>query len=242
MELERDRVYMKILIIDDEPTIRDVLRYALEQAGYQVCEAGDGRRGLEMFRIEKPDMLILDIMMPYLDGTEVCREIRKSSQVPILFLTARDEEIDRVLGLELGGDDYMSKPFSPRELVARVKAIARRVMPEHNTALPNTEENARSYSYNALRIDGEAFKAYWLDKEVTLTVTEFGIIRTLIRRPGKVFTRDNLMDQAYGLNKVVSDRTIDSHVRRVRSKFAAIGAVPIETVHGFGYKLGSCEA
>jgi two-component system OmpR family response regulator len=229
----------EILIIDDDPHIRDVVCFALEQADYTVRQAANGRQGLELFHYKAPDLIILDIMMPEMEGTEVCREIRKTSAVPILFLSAKDDEIDRIVGLELGGDDYVAKPFSPRELVARVRAILRRA--EANAIGAQAQSNGNVLSHGRLMIDLDEFRAWWDGQEVVLTVTEFGIIRTLLQRPGKVFTRDNLMDQAYDLHRIVSDRTIDSHVRRVRAKFASVGAEPVETVHGLGYKLGACD-
>jgi two-component system OmpR family response regulator len=156
---------------------------------------------------------------------------------PIIFLSSKDDEIDRIVGLELGGDDYLSKPFSPRELVARVRAILRRSAT--GPAAPAVPSAPR-LRHGRLALDTEQYKAVWDAQELTLTLTEFGILRTLLTRPGRVCRRDQLMDQAYELHKVVSDRTIDSHVRRVRAKFAALGVDPIETVHGIGYKLGPC--
>jgi len=151
------------------------------------------------------------------------------------ILSARDEEFDRVLGLELGGDDYLVKPFSPRELVARIKAVLRR-----GAALP-VDESGKVLSHGALTLDLDLVRATWNGREVVLTPTEFGILRTLMARPGKVYSRDSLMDGAYAVEKTVSDRTIDSHVRRLRAKFEAIGAAPIETLHGLGYKLAPCR-
>jgi two-component system, OmpR family, response regulator len=226
----------KILLIDDDSGIRDVVRFALVREGFAVVEAEDGLQGLALAAREAPDLILLDIMMPELDGTEVCRRLRRDSRVPIIFLSSRDEEIDRVLGLELGGDDYVSKPFSPRELVARVKAVLRRVTAEKPSHPGNAE-----LRHGKLRLDVEGFRAYWDANEVVLTVTEFALLRTLTERPGKVFTRDALMDGAYALDHYVSDRTVDSHIRRVRAKFQAAGGVPVETVHGLGYKLADCR-
>lgn len=230
----------KILLVDDDPHIREVLRFALENAGFATCEAEDGQQALTRFAAEKPDLLVLDIMMPEMDGTEVCRSIRQRCAVPIVFLSSKDEEVDRIVGLELGGDDYVSKPFSPRELVARVRAVLRR---SSNTAAASqraTTQRRGVSQHGQLRLDEDQFKAFWGEREVILTVTEFGVLRTLLRQPGKVYTRDELMNSAYEFNNIVSDRTIDSHVRRLRSKFAAVQATPIETVHGVGYKLGRC--
>ena len=224
----------KILVVDDDSHIREVICFALTRAGYTTIEAADGRQALDCFAVEHPDLVVLDIMMPELDGTEVCRILRRRSAVPIVFLSSKDDEIDRILGLELGGDDYLTKPFSPRELVARVRAVLRRTMEESGY------REQRQLQHGRLVLDLDAFNAYWDGREIVLTVTEFGILRTLLNRPGKVFTRDALMNGAYELHKIVSDRTIDSHVRRVRAKLNAVGGDPIETVHGLGYKLGSC--
>jgi two-component system OmpR family response regulator len=222
----------KILIVDDDPHIREVLHFALEKAGFKAQEAEDGKQALAHFQSFDPDLIVLDIMMPEMDGTDVCRAIRQMSRIPMVFLSSKDDEIDRILGLELGGDDYVTKPFSPRELVARVRAILRR------TSEPTeTTDTPRILQHGQLTLDQEQFKVYWQAQEIVLTVTGFGVLRTLLRRPGKVFTREELMSGAYDFNNVVSDRTIDSHVRRVRSKLNAVGATPIETVHGVGYKL-----
>lgn len=226
----------RILLIDDDPHIRDVVRFALSREGFAVSEAENGAEGLDAAQRDRPDLIVLDVMMPEMDGTEVCRRLRRTSQVPVIFLSSRDEEIDRVLGLELGGDDYISKPFSPRELVARVKAVLRRLEPREPAAAP-----AGELRHGLLRLDLEGFRAYWADAEVVLTVTEFGLLRTLAERPAKVFSRDALMDGAYGSDRYVSDRTVDSHIRRVRAKFQAVGGEPVETVHGVGYKLSDCR-
>ena len=225
----------RILIVDDDKAIRDVVRFALVKAGYETVEAETGGAALACFAEAAPDLIVLDITLPELDGTEICRRIRRESAVPILFLSSRDEEFDRVLGLELGGDDYLTKPFSPRELVARIKAVLRR------GGAPVAVEKARILSHGILTLDLDAVRASWNGQEVALTATEFGILRTLMTRPGKVYSRDSLMDGAYSIDKIVSDRTIDSHVRRLRAKFEAIGAAPVETLHGVGYKLGACR-
>ncbi|MFA5938243.1 MAG: response regulator transcription factor [Sinimarinibacterium sp.] len=224
----------KILVVDDDANIREVLCYALHKAGYATATAADGEQALARFAAERPHLVVLDILMPELDGTEVCRRLRadpRNAGVPIIFLSSKDDEIDRIVGLELGGDDYVSKPFSPRELVARVRARLRTTAP----AAP-----AAPLRHGRLRLDPEQYKAWWDEREIVLTLTEFGILRTLIARPGKVCSREHLMNQAYELNKIVSDRTIDSHVRRVRAKFNALGVDPVETMHGIGYKLGPC--
>jgi two-component system OmpR family response regulator len=229
----------RILIVDDDPAIREVVRFALDRAGFATTEAADGRTALTRFAAEGADLVILDVMLPELDGIEVCRALRKTSAVPVLFLSSRDEEVDRIVGLEIGGDDYLAKPFSPRELVARVRAVLRR------TAVPPRPEPEQPavarLAHGRLAIDLETLRATWDGQEVILTATELGVLRTLLARPGRVFSRDELMDRAYTTERVVSDRTIDSHIRRVRARFAQVGAAPIETLPGFGYRLGPCD-
>ena len=229
----------KILIVDDDPAIRDVVGFALARAGFVTIEAADGRAALQRFAADGADLVVLDVILPELDGIEVCRALRRTSQVPILFLSSRDEEVDRIVGLEIGGDDYLAKPFSPRELIARVRAVLRRVAPQPAHADPNLDR-AEKLQHGRLVIDLESLRARWDGQEVVLTATELGILRTLLARPGRVFSRDELMDRAYATERVVNDRTIDSHVRRVRAKFASVGAAPIETLPGFGYRLGPC--
>jgi len=226
-----------ILVVDDDPHIRDVVRFAFEKTGMAISIAQDGKEALRQFDRNVHDLIVLDIGMPEMDGLEVCRQIRKTSDTPILFLSARDEEIDRVLGLEIGGDDYVTKPFSPRELVARVNAILRRT---RNSPAPAT---AKEMTRGGLTIDPDARTAAFLGTPVSLTALEFAILRTLLARPGFVFTRELILDAAYAGNIHVADRTIDSHVRNIRAKIAAAGCDSvIETVHGVGFKLGRCEA
>ena len=211
-----------------------MVRFALERAGYQTIEACDGEEALQRFRNLPVDMVILDVVMPGMQGTDVCLSIRRDSSVPIVFLTSRDEEIDRILGLELGGDDYVTKPFSPRELVARVRAILRRTTPD---VVP---ERAPTLEHGRLQLLPDRFEVRWDQQEVALTVTEFGLLRTLLDAPGRVFTRGQLLSAVYGHDVHITDRTIDSHVRRVRRKFEQVGGRPLETVHGLGYRLGAC--
>jgi two-component system OmpR family response regulator len=229
----------RILIVDDDKLIRDVVGIALGRAGFATSEAADGRAALARFAAEGADLIVLDVMLPELGGIEVCRALRRTSDVPILFLSPRDDEVDRIVGLEIGGDDYLAKPFSPRELVARVRAVLRRVA----TPAPRPEASSdkpEKLAHGRLRIDLETLRATWDGREVVLTATEFGILWTLLARPGRVFSRDELMDRAYATERVVNDRTMDSHVRGVRARFALVGAAPIETVPGFGYRLGPC--
>lgn len=226
-----------ILVVDDDPHIRDVVCFALKKEGFIAIEADNGGEALQQFQAQQPELVILDIVMPELDGTAVCKALRRISAVPIIFLSSRDDEVDRILGLELGGDDYVTKPFSPRELVARVRAILRRGKAESPSA-PITA--LATLQQGRLRLDQSRYSAWWEQQEIVLTLTEFGILRTLLSHPGKVFAREQLMDGSYQDYRVVSDRTIDSHVRRVRAKFKALGADPIETLHGIGYRLGPC--
>lgn len=226
----------RVLIVDDDPAIRDVVRIALAREGFETVEAADGAAALARFAAAAPDLVVLDVAMPEMDGSDVCRALRRHSTVPILFLSSRDGEVDRVVGLEIGGDDYLTKPFSPRELVARVKALLRRATVSSPAPAPSPV-----VSHGRLRLDTERLQVFWDGREVALTATELGVLRTLLARPGRVFSRDELMDRAYQTERVVSDRTIDSHVRRVRAKFAALGAAPIETLPAFGYRLGACD-
>jgi two-component system, OmpR family, response regulator len=227
----------RILVVDDDPHIREVILIALRKAGMAVTEAADGKAALARFAVDRPDLIVLDVGMPEFDGLEVCRQIRKSSDVPILFLSARDEEIDRVLGLEIGGDDYVTKPFSPRELVARVNVILRRAA----TRATTTQAQAAELAHGQLRLDPERHAAHFGEAPLSLTALEFDILRTLLGRPAVVFNREQIMTAAYQMNIQVSDRTIDSHIRNIRAKLAAAGCDDvIETVHGVGFKLGRC--
>lgn len=223
-----------ILVVDDDAHIRDVITVALEGAGHKVRAAADGAAGLATFKAGGFDLVVLDVGMPELDGFEVCRAIRQSSQVPILFLTARSDEIDRVLGLELGGDDYVTKPFSPREVSARVRAILKRTTaPEPvNTVL----------RHGRLIVDTERFECLQGSVPVKLTASEFAVLVALMRRPDVVLTRVQLIDMVYGNNPHVSDRTLDSHIRNLRAKLLNAGcANAIKTIHGVGLKLDHCK-
>jgi two-component system OmpR family response regulator len=225
-----------ILVVDDDPHIRDVVRFAFEKTGMTISTAQNGQEALRLFDRNLHQLVVLDIGMPEMDGLEVCRQIRKTSDTPILFLSARDEEIDRILGLEIGGDDYVTKPFSPRELVARVNAILRRA--RSAPAAPT-----KTVSQGGLTIDPDAHSVSFVGQAVSLTALEFAILRTLMARPGSVFTRELILDAAYEGNIHVADRTIDSHIRNIRAKMSTAGCdTVIETVHGVGFKLGRCEA
>lgn len=226
----------RILVVDDEPNIREVICFALERASMTTATAGTGTQAMMTFRTGKIDLIILDIGMPDMDGLEVCRQIRKTSSVPILFLSARDEEIDRILGLEIGGDDYVTKPFSPRELVARVKTILKR----SGNGAP--DKNEQAVTVGDLRLDRAGRAVTLAGSPVMPTALEFAILETLMGRPEMVFSREQLMAAAYGPGTFVADRTIDSHIRNIRAKFAAIGTENIiTTVHGVGFKLRAGE-
>ena len=221
-----------VLVVDDDVHIREVVRFALERAGHRVCEAADGQRAFETFEREGPDLIVLDIVMPEADGLDVCRRIRQRSRVPILFLSSRDDELDKVLGLELGGDDYVTKPFSPRELVARVKAMLRRAAPTAADAATDA-----ALRHGPLALDPVRYRCTWAEREVVLSATEFMLLHALLVTPQRVFTRSDLVERAYGHGHHITERTIDSHIRRIRKKFVEAGADPVETVYGVGYRI-----
>jgi len=226
-----------ILIVDDDPHIRQLLAFALAKAGLETREAEDGEAALASVAANPPDLVVLDINMPRLTGLEVCRRLRAQGDIPILFLSSRDDEIDRVLGIELGADDYVVKPFSPREVTARVQAILRRA--GGKAAEPTAEDGV--ILRGRLCLDPEGWSARWGETDVPLTVTEFGILRTLAAAPSKVFSRDAIIDRLHGPGFAITDRTIDSHVRNLRGKFAGLGGHDvIETKAGVGYRLGAC--
>lgn len=221
-----------VLVVDDEAHIREVVQYALEKDGYRVTAVSDGAAALAAVERGGVDLVVLDVMIPHLDGLEVCRRIRTSGRTPILFLSARAEEIDRIVGLEVGGDDYLTKPFSPRELVARVRAVLRRADPA-----PAPAESKKSLlCHGAVQIDLERHEVRCGSEIVALTPTELGVLAALLERPGVVLSRGQLMQRAYPYDNHITERTIDTHVRRIRAKFRAHGEDPIATVHGVGYK------
>ncbi|WP_299701110.1 response regulator transcription factor [uncultured Tateyamaria sp.] len=220
-----------LLVVDDDPHIRSVLRIALQQAGHAVDEAGDGIEGLTKARSGRYDLIVLDIGLPEMDGLAVCRSLRETDQTPVLFLTAREDEIDRVLGFELGGDDYVTKPFSPRELVARIGAILKRARPVA----------ALTWTRGLLRVDPARHLCVVNSTPLTLTAREMEILAHLMAHPDRVSARPALVDALYGAGGQVSDRTLDSHLRNLRSKLAAAGCSDaIETVHGIGIRMGPC--
>ena len=229
-----------ILVVDDDPHIRDVICFALEKADYRAISANDGAQAIKAMNVtptELPDLIVLDIGLPEMDGLEVCRVIRRTSDVPILFLSARSDEIDRILGLEIGGDDYVTKPFSPRELIARIGVILRRTSKTNR----GTDDKSQ-FQHGVIMLDSDQHLATVNTHPISLTTIEFAILRTFLSRPGKVFTRDQILTAAYKQNMHVSDRTIDSHIRNIRSKMSKLHCNnAIETVHGTGFRLGPCE-
>jgi two-component system OmpR family response regulator len=222
----------QILVVDDEARIREVLLYALKKEGFSVTAVADGPAALAAVDAGGVDLVVLDVMLPEIDGLEVCRRLRQKHRVPILFLSSRGEEVDRIVGLELGGDDYLSKPFSPRELVARVRAVFRRV----ETPAAPPEAKPSLLSHGEIEIDTERHEVRYAGHVVSLTPTEFGVLGALLERPGVVLSRGQLMQRAYRYDNLITERTIDTHVRRIRAKFRAAGGDPIATVHGVGYK------
>ncbi len=220
----------KILVVDDEPHIVRLLRAYLEQAGYQVVVAYDGREAMAAFRKEKPNLVILDLMLPELDGLKICEIIRQESDAPIIILTARVEEDDRILGLELGADDYVTKPFSPREVVARVKAVLRRV---------RGERRKMPIRIGDLELDPESRTVTVGGKPVSLTPTEFDLLQTMMSQPGRVFTRLQLLEMVQGYAYEGYERTIDAHIKNLRKHLGDSSRHPryILTVHGVGYKF-----
>lgn len=226
----------KILIVDDDPQIRQVLRIALEREGHELITASDGAAALTLAQSARPDLIVLDIGLPEMDGLEVCRRLRKSSEVPILFLTARDEEVDRVVGFELGADDYVTKPFSPRELAARVKAILKRAGQGGGAA-----NGAQAYRRGLIELVPGRHECLVDGAPVHLTASEMGLLALLMARPEQVYSRPQLTDALYGANPAVSDRTLDSHLRNMRRKLAEAGcADAVTTVHGVGVRMGPC--
>lgn len=222
---------VKILIADDDPRLRELVSLALQRAGYTVVTASDGQRALTQTLREAPDLIVLDVGMPELDGFEVCRRIRATSQVPILFLTAQDDEIDRILGLEMGADDYVTKPFSPRELVARIKAILKR---SHGAPSPLLRHGRVTLDKvgHLCAVDGI---------DLALTGTEFQLMVLLMSNPGRMHAKPRITDAIWGAHSQVSDRTLDSHLRNLRAKLESAGCKDaIETLHGVGVKLGPC--
>jgi len=216
----------KILLVDDEPEILEISRDYLKASAFEVVTASDGVQGLAAARREKPDLIVMDVMMPGMDGLDLCREIRRESQVPIIMLTARVEETDKLVGLEIGADDYITKPFSPRELVARVKVVLRRVGGDASAEVIRVEN---------ISLDRAHYEVHIEKRTVQLTPTEFEIMATLMSQPGRIFSRNQLLNAAHGVAFESYERAIDSHIRNLRRKLEPDEL--IVTVHGVGYKF-----
>lgn len=227
----RSDMAASILLIDDEPDLVSLVKFNLEREGWKVRAATDGGTGYEQARRDLPDLILLDLMLPGIDGLEVCRRLRaepRTARIPIIMLTAKGGESDRVVGLEMGADDYVAKPFSTRELVARVKALLRRAAP--------AEDDAGAVAVGEIQLDPGRHEVLVKGRAVSLTATEFRLLQALMRRPGQVFSRDRLIDGAIGEDAHVVDRTIDVHVTSLRRKLGRAGAT-IETVRGVGYRI-----
>lgn len=221
----------KILIVDDEKNIVDILKFNLKKEGFDTVEAYDGKQALEMVEREKPDLIILDIMLPEYDGFTVCKKIRQTLNTPILMLTAREEEVDKVLGLELGADDYITKPFSPRELMARVKANLRRVSEDNQTVQNDV------IVCGDLTIDVNRYEIKRGDQVIDLTLREFELVKFLAAQKGQIFTRENLLEKVWGYEYYGDVRTVDVTIRRLREKLEKVPSKPeyILTKRGVGY-------
>lgn len=224
----------KILVVDDDTNICELLRLYLTKEGYQVTVANDGEEGLEKFNQVKPDMVLLDVMMPKMDGLEVCRRIRKAGNTPVMMLTAKGETFDKVLGLELGADDYMVKPFDAKEVVARIKAVLRRC--QTTTAAAESTEGV--IEFDNLRLDMNSYELRVKDKVVEAPPKELELLNCLASHPNRVYTRDQLLDEVWGFEYYGDSRTIDVHVKRLREKLAgASDKWELKTVWGVGYKF-----
>jgi DNA-binding response OmpR family regulator len=225
----------RILVVDDEPAVTDLLAYNLRKAGYEVLLAADGSEALRLARQSEPDLILLDLMIPEVDGLDVCRELRKTSNVPIIMLTARCEEIDRVVGLELGADDYVNKPFSVRELLARVKAVLRRAQTDESNEKTSTILNGKG----GLQLNVESRIVTVDENNLPLTRLEFDLLHLLMTNAKRVLTRERLLEQAWGYDFVGDTRAVDSAVKRLRAKLreASAEADSIEAVRGIGYRL-----
>jgi two-component system response regulator ResD len=224
----------KILVVDDEPNIREVVGLYLRRDGHDVVSAGDGEQALRVFGEREPDLVVLDLMLPRISGLEVCRRMRAQRRVPLIMLTARGEEEERVAGLSLGADDYVVKPFSPRELAARVAAVLRRAEE------PPRRENLAALSFEGLRIDPNAREVLAQGGPVALTAREFDLLYEMASNPGRVYTRDQLMETVWGYTFSADTSTVTVHVRRLREKVETDPANPrhLQTVWGVGYKFG----
>lgn len=227
-----------ILIVEDEAKLAALLIDYIESAGFQTRHLAEGAAVLDTMRTTKPDLLLLDRMLPDCDGADICRELRRFSQVPVIMLTAKVEEIDRLLGLHVGADDYICKPFSPREVVARIQAILRRAG-QWQTTPPSLPVTPAPPALPGLSLDDDSYSASYRSQPLDLTPVEFRLLRTLARHPGRVFSRTQLMDQVYDDYRVITDRTVDSHIRNLRRKLDAVSNEReiIRSIYGVGYRF-----
>lgn len=228
-----------IALVEDDPNLRDVVRFNLAREGYEVLPARDGEEALSVVREHKPDLIILDILLPRLDGLEVCRILRKEMSVPIIMLTAKADEVDKVVGLEMGADDYLTKPFSMRELLARVKALLRRSEMPHETASPVSSSSGGVVEVGKIRIDLERHVVAIDGKEIGLSPKEYDLLVYLSQNRRRVFSRDHLLERVWGYDYGGDTRTVDVHIRWLRQKVETDPSRPslIRTVRGVGYKL-----
>ncbi len=224
----------KIVLVDDDQNITTSVAMALEAEGFNVRTYNDGEAGLKALSADMPDIVVLDIKMPRMDGMEVLKKLREFSNVPVIFLTSKDDEIDQLLGLRMGADDYITKPFSQRLLIERIRVLMRR-----SSLKNNAESNGNNIILGDLKLDDSRHLCTWKSKPVNLTVTEYLLVKALAMRPGHVRNRDQLIDMAYGENIYVDDRTVDSHIKRIRRKFKKVdeGFDRIETLYGVGYRF-----
>jgi len=225
----------RILVVDDEPSITEFVSYNLKKEGYEVSVAVNGDEALEFAAASPFDLVVLDVMLPGMDGYEVCRRLRQTSSVPVLFLSARDTELDKVVGLEIGGDDYLAKPFGVRELSARVKALLRRAQPDARGSAAGVEKILVS----GVTLDEAAHTAFYGDAPIDLTPREFELLASLMRHAGKVLSREQLLREAWGWEFLVETKTVDTHVKRLRDKLESASVDPalVETVRGYGYRF-----
>jgi DNA-binding response OmpR family regulator len=223
----------RVLVVEDDEGIREMLKYNLVTAGFSVHEAADGATGLRTARTARPDLILLDLMLPGMSGFDFCRALRKSSRVPIIMITAKDAEVDKIVGLELGADDYITKPFSVREVLARVNAVMRRTAPDAAEPKSVPERDA----IGDFSIDRAARRVVMREKDVKLTAREFDLLSYLLAHPGRVHTRDTLLENVWGHEFSGDRKTVDVHVRWLREKFAGVAPFEIVTVRGIGYRL-----
>jgi two-component system response regulator ResD len=225
--------HLKVLVADDDPNVCEIIRLYFSKQQMELVAANDGKQALESVEKESPDVIILDVMMPEMDGFEVCREIRKKWDTPIIMLTAREEEFDRVLGLELGADDYVTKPFSPRELMARIRAIFRRLQPRDRTG----DDAVQRFTFDQLSIHPEKREVIAAGEKISFRPKEFDLLVHLAKSPGSVFTREQLLEQIWGYDYFGDIRTVDVHIKKIRQRLQHLPYECIHTVWGVGYKF-----